>query len=216
MPFTPVLLADDTQRYAQEVAQLTQRMAPLQECLDAYTALGLATAPTTTDLADLWNAPTTFLERMLTGGQPVTLGGGGGGLVVAPGQVYQLLAKPAGTEAFLATIKRLHGQGASAWNGGNVSTEVYELVGGTLQIKQAQLDSIRETCRIYARSQRQKDEWDALQVVVNTLETIRQNGRFGAAFDAPQYLKEALTNGGNGNALNPIQANAAYIASGVL
>jgi|GEM_PF-5577924 len=212
MSFTPVLLAEDTQRYTQDVTRLTQQMALLQQGVDAYTTLGLATVPTTADLADLWNDPRIFLERMLTGGQPVTLGGGGGGLVVEPGQVYQLLAKPAGTDAFLATITRLHGHQTAYWHGSNVSPEAYEVVNGALHVKQAQLDSIRESCRVYARSQRQKNEWDALQTVVSALETIRQNGRFGASFNVPQYLKEALANGGNSDTLNPIQADASYIA----
>ncbi len=213
MSFTPVLLAEDTQGYTRNTGLLTQQMALLQEALDAYTALGVATVPTTADLADLWTNPRVFLERMLTGGQPVTLSGG---LVVAPGQVYQLLAKPAGTEAFLATIARLRNYQTAYWHSGNVDTEAYELVNGTLQIKQSLLDSTRETFRTYARSQRQKDEWDALQAVVNTLGSIWQNGRFGASFDALQYLKEALVNGGKGDNLNPLQVDAGYIARSLL
>jgi hypothetical protein len=214
MSFVPVLLAEDTKRYDQDVALLTQQMAVLQQVLDAYTALGLATVPTTADLSLLWDAPTTFLEKMLTGGQPVTLGGGGGGLVVAPGQVYNLLAKPAGTDAFLANIARLHGTRTAYWHGGNVNPDNYELVGATLRIKQTQLDHIRKTCQIYASSQRQKDEWDALQVVVGALETIRQNGRLGATINVPQYLSEALINGGvDVNNINPLRASAAYIAN---
>lgn len=209
MAFAKVLLAENATAYTNAVSQLTAKMQPLQQALAAYAALGVATVPTTADLADLWSNPQVFLERMLTTGQPVTLGNGGGVLDVAPGQVYGLLKKPAGADAFILAVGQLRATGGP-WFGG-VATDAYELVGGVLQIKQAELDKALEGSRIYATTQAQKDEFDRAQTVANTLEAIRQNGKFGTNFHPLEYLKDALRNDAlQFNDQNPVTVNAAY------
>ncbi|MEJ7658460.1 MAG: hypothetical protein WKG07_01955 [Hymenobacter sp.] len=101
--------------------------------------------PTTAGLPDLWNNPKVFLERMLTGGQPVTLNGAGGSLAVEPGKVYDLLQKPAGVDAFFATLPTLR-EASGSWLFPSIDPTVYELNGGTVQIRQAVLDNLREQC----------------------------------------------------------------------
>ncbi len=207
-----ILLAEDPTGYANAASQLTDKMSRLQAVLVAYAALGLATVPTTADLADLWENPKVFLGRMLTAGQPVTVSGG---LALDPGQVYGLLQKPAGAGAFFAAWETQRNSRSGGWSFPNLDTAVYELAGGTLRIKPAVLAALQEQFRLYAVSQRQKDEWDALQVAVAALETIRQNGRHGADFSAPDYLRAALANAGQANNFNPLAARAAYIVGTV-
>ncbi len=202
-----ILLADNPTGYNNALSQLNTKKGRLQDALAAYTALGVATVPTTADLADLWDNPKVFLGRMLLGGQPAGLVGG---LAVEPARVYDLVQKPAGTDAFLAAVETLHNP-EGGWEHPRVDTTIYELVNGVVQIKQATLDSLREQFRIYATSQRQKDEWDALQIVVGGLETIRQNGRMGSKFEPVEYLRRALVNEGWSDAFNPVQASAAYV-----
>ena len=211
MSFAKVLLAENATAYDNAVGQLTDKMELIRQALDAYAALGVATEPTTADLPDLWFNPKVFLERMLTGGQPMTLGNGGGPLNVAPGQVYDLLQKPAGAETFLLTMERLRQTRRGDWLGA-IPADAYELVGGVLRIKQAELDKVLENSRTYATSQAQKEEWDRLQAVVAALEAVRQNGRFGARFYPLDYLKQALHNQAmQFDDLNPVTANTDYI-----
>lgn len=202
-----ILLADNVQGYNNALYILTDKMARVQAALTAYAALGVAALPTTADLPDLLRNPALFLGRMLTGSQPVAFAGG---LAVAPDKVYDLLQKPAGAEAFFATVASLR-EPSGGWTSQSIDPTVYELAGGTLQIRQAVLDNLREQFRLYATNQKQKDEWDALQTVAATLETIRQNGNFGNEFDAPDYLRQALVSEGRANALNPLKVNTAYV-----
>jgi hypothetical protein len=207
-----VLLAENTLGYNSALAALTEKGQRLQAALAAYTALGIATVPTTADLPSLWNSPKLFLERMLTGGQPVTLSAATGNLAVEPGKVYDLLQKPAGTAAFFAKIDELRELGSS-WISPGVDPGSYEVNGGTVEIKQAVLDSLLESYRYYATTPRQKTVWDALQLIAGGLNTIRQSGGFGNSFDAPLFLKNALESQGIADTLNPVRASAAYIVT---
>ncbi len=204
-----ILLAEDARGRAAAVTTLIEKGDRIQAAVAAYVALGVAVAPTTADLPDLWHEPKLFLERMLTGGQPVTLSGG---LAIEPGKVFDLLHKPEGTDAFLATVETLRNAGMPGhWRSGSIDVANYELSGGVVKVRQAAVDRERESFRQYATTPQQKTEWDALQIIAGALETIRKTGRFGEIFEAAEYLKKALVSGGRGDASNPIQPDAAYV-----
>jgi hypothetical protein len=231
--FMKILLADNATGYASAVATLTEKADRVQAAVAAYLALGVAAVPTTADLPDLWHEPKLFLERMLTGGQPVTLSGG---LAIEPGKVFDLLHKPEGTDVFFVVVNGLRTgeqppadylptfatdeerwtflnlfSRSASWPNPGIDITDYELRGGVVKVRQAALDSERERFRQYATSPQQKTEWDALQTIAGALEIIRKTGRFGENFEGAEYLKKALVSGGRGDALNPIRPDAAYV-----
>lgn len=203
------LLAENESAYTQILAQVTARLSPLQTILSAYTALGIATVPTTADLADLWAAPRTFLVRMITGGAAVQLSGG---FAVNQERVYDILEKPEGSDEFvkLATkIKTSNDQ--SPHFGDHLPLDSAELIGGQVVLKQAVKDSLREQSRTYATTQAQLDEWNLLQTIVGALNTIRASGRHSTTFNSVQYLEKALVSQGRADGANPVKADAQFI-----
>lgn len=207
-----VLLAESAQQYDAALSEWQRRLIPLQEALDAYTALGIATVPTVNELAELQESPRSFLLKMMSNRQPITLTGG---IPVTPEKAYELMQKPAGAEEFVTLVQTLFPANVSFYLSNRVAVEECELVTGQLQIKQSTKDTLREQSRIYATTQAQVDEWGQLQIIAQALNTIRQLPRYGARFNATLYLESALQATENLEDSRPATPRASYVVSAV-
>lgn len=206
-----VLLAENPNDYNNALTNIQNRAAPLQTALDAYTALGIATVPTVPELDDLQRAPRSFLVKMMTNRQPLSLVGG---ITISADKFYEMLDKPAGGEEFVAMVTKLFANDSgSPYLSNLVNVTDYELVAGQLRVTQQVKDVLKENSRTYATNQKQLDEWAQIQIIATALNTIRVMDRFGTTFNAPHYLGEALKSTERLDNNNPAKGNAQYVAS---
>lgn len=203
-----VLLSDNETAYNTRVASTTRRLEPLQAVLAAYTALGLPAVPTSADLADLWAAPRTFLVRMITGGAPLQMGS----FEVDPEEWYSILKKPEGADAFVQFVTKTKATNDQHpdWTE-RVPVGDAELANGQVVLKQAVKDTMREQSRLYATTQAQMDEWNALQAIATALNTIRTATGQGASFDSIAYLGKALLNKHQATNTSPVKPDPQFV-----
>lgn len=207
-----VLLAEDPNQYNNAVNAMQGRVALLQEALDAYTALGIATVPTIAELDDLQRAPRSFLVAMMTNRQPLSLVGG---VTISADKFYDMLDKPAGGEEFVAMVTKLFkNETDSPYFAKEVTVTDYELVAGQLRVTQAVKDVLKEQSRVYATTQAQLDEWAQIQAIATALNTIRIMPGFSSTFNAVLYLQKALVSTEQLSANTPATGNAQYVVSG--
>lgn len=205
-----VLLADNPQHYAQVLASLQDKIAPVQKALDDYTALGIATVPTVSELAEMQEEPHSFLLKMLTNRQPITLTGG---IPVSPEKAWDLMQKPAGAEEFAASIAGRFRPTETYYQLNRLNLDACELVNGRLQVKQSLKDQFKEESRVYATTQAQVDEWAQIKAIATALDAIRKMTHLGRTFDAVSYLQKALVATENLDDNRPAAGNPQFVVS---